>query len=190
MSPKRASLAVDQDARADVHGRRDRQAARGPANAGAAICEGKPWRDCGKPGRTTERPNSTPRCAGVLRRRPAASGRIKAARCGWSEHLQFQPCCKHCERPAQLVTLANVLPLQSFRHPAAVKMTSHGNCGVDRGCSLSTLPRTPSRTASHDRLAAKSRLVDGRSRPKPAEPVAPSASPDGLTPGRQSSPKR
>jgi hypothetical protein len=189
MSPKRASLAVGQDARAHVHSRRDRQVGRGPA-AVAAICEGEPWRHCGKLGRSTEGPISTPRPAMVLRETSAAQGRIKAARCGRSEHLQFQSGCKHYEYPAQLVAFANALPLPSFRHPEAVKMTRHGNCGVDRGYSFSTLARILSRTASQDRLAAKSRLVDSRSRPKPAEPVAPSASLDGLTPGRQRSPKR
>ena len=190
MSLKGASLAVGQDARAHAHSRRDRQAARCPTDAVAAICEGEPWRHCGKPDRSTERPMSTPRPAMVLRETSAAQGRIKAARCGRSEHLQFQLCCKHCECPAQLVVLGNALPLQSFRHPAAVKLVSNGNFRIDPDCSLSTLARLLPRTASHDRLAAKSRLVDSRSRPKPAEPVALSASLDGLTPGRQRSPKR
>jgi hypothetical protein len=118
-----------------------------------------------KLGRSTERPMSTPRPAMVLRETSAAQGRIKAARCGRSEHLQFQSRSKHCECPVQLVTFGNVLPLQSFRHLAAVKMTSNGYFRVHPGCFVSTLARMLSRTASHDRLAAKSRLVGSRSRP-------------------------
>ena len=81
------------------------------------------------------------------------------------EHLQFQSRSKDCECPAQLVTFGNVLPLQSFRHLAAVNMTSNGYFRVHPGCFVSTLARMLSRAASHDRLAAKSRLVGSRSRP-------------------------
>lgn len=59
-SPKRASPVVGRDAQAHAHGRRDRQVARGPAHAAAVISEREPWRHCGKLGRSTEWPMSTP----------------------------------------------------------------------------------------------------------------------------------
>jgi hypothetical protein len=80
MSPKRVSL-VDQDAWTDARSRRDRQVARSSAHNVGAISERQPWRHCGKPAWSTERPISTPRPALVLRESPAAQGRIKRARC-------------------------------------------------------------------------------------------------------------
>jgi hypothetical protein len=66
MSPKRASPVDGQDERARPHSHRDRRVTRRPARAVAAILEREPWRQCGKPGRSTERPNSTPHHAAVL----------------------------------------------------------------------------------------------------------------------------
>jgi len=63
MSP----MVVGQDARAHTHNRRDRQVRHGPPDTVAAICGGEPWRHCGKPGRSPERPMSTLRHSVVLR---------------------------------------------------------------------------------------------------------------------------
>ncbi len=69
MSSDRALPVVGQDERARPHSHRDRRIARRPAHAVAAIFARKPWRHCGKLGRSTERPKSTPHHAAVLRPR-------------------------------------------------------------------------------------------------------------------------
>ena len=73
MSSNRASPVDGQDERAQAHSRRDRRIARRPAHAVATIFARKPWRQCGKPGRSTERPNSTPYHAAVLRPRASSA---------------------------------------------------------------------------------------------------------------------
>ncbi|HLZ01748.1 MAG TPA: hypothetical protein VKR55_06295 [Bradyrhizobium sp.] len=49
-----------------------------------------------------------------------------AARRSGEKYLQFQSPAKHYEYPTQLVVFAKAVPLQSFRHLAAVKMISNG----------------------------------------------------------------
>ena len=71
LPPARTSLGHDE--RTPLNSRRGRRVARRSAHAGAAIFESKPWRHCGKLGRSTERPNSTPYHAAVLRPRASSA---------------------------------------------------------------------------------------------------------------------
>ena len=191
-SSNRASPVVGQYERVHAHSRRDRRVACGPANAVAAIFEREPWRHCGKSGRSTERPMSTPRHAKVPRESPAAQGRIKARKVRRSVGEEIPANSNDAPNiaryPAQLAVLTNAVPWQSFRHPAAIKMTAT-NFRVDPGCSFRHwrgCSRAQQAMIAWRQRAGSPAAGQGH---KPAEPVARSASLDGLMPGRPTSPQ-
>ena len=193
MSSNRASPVVGQGARAHAHSRRDRQVARGPADAAPAICEGEPWRHCGKLGRSTERPMSTPRCAGPLRERPAAQGRIKGQGAVGRSSTRSKP-------------------FSSMRQDIARKRRNLALSAMRSRCSALDTLRRPRRSArklsdlspqqiphwhgrSHaqhvlDRLWQRAGSASARQGSRSARPAPPACGLDRLRTNRQSSPKR
>ena len=141
MLSKRASLVVGQDARAHARSHTDRQVARGSADAVAAICEREPWRHCGKPGRSIERPMSTPRYAGVPRKRPAAQRQDKSTQGARGRLGQETPA--NSNDAANIARYRHNLPFSPMRrrykalgHLAVSKIDSAANFHTDPGRSL------------------------------------------------------
>jgi len=129
MLSKRASLVVGQNARARARSHRDRQVARGSVDAVAAICEREPWRHCGKPGRSAERPMSTPRYAGVPRKRQAAQRQDKSTQGARGRLGQETPA--NSSDAANIARYRHNLPFSPMRrrykaleHLAVLKMTA------------------------------------------------------------------